>query len=80
MPSISKAFAKATKATESLQETPLPNESISESPKVMEIHSDWCTPFMIYFRTGCLLDDKVEHERLRRRAGQYVLVNDELFW
>jgi hypothetical protein len=45
-PSISKALAKATKAAESSQETPPPSESITESPKVMEIHSDWHTPFL----------------------------------
>jgi hypothetical protein len=39
-PSISKALAKATKAAESSQETPPPNKSITELPKVMEIHSD----------------------------------------
>jgi ribonuclease HI len=38
-PSISKALAKATKAVKSSQETP-PSESITESPEVMEIHSD----------------------------------------
>jgi hypothetical protein len=45
----------------------------------MEIHSDWRTPFMIYLRTGGLLEDMVECERLRRRAGQYTQVNDELY-
>jgi hypothetical protein len=64
-PSISKVLAKATKA--------------AESPEVMEIHLDWCTPFMIYLRTGGLLGDKVERERLCRRVGQHTLVNDELF-
>jgi hypothetical protein len=39
-PSISKALAKPTKAAESSQETPPPNKSITELPKVMEIHSD----------------------------------------
>jgi hypothetical protein len=34
---------------------------------------------MIYFRIGGLPEDKVDHERLSRRAGQYTLVNDELF-
>jgi hypothetical protein len=78
-PSISKALAKATNAAESSQETPPPSESTIESPEVMEIYSDWRTPFMIYFRIGGLLEDKVDHERLRRWAGQYTLVNDELF-
>jgi hypothetical protein len=77
--SISKALAKATKAAESSQETPPPSESITESPEVMEIHSDWRTPFMIYFRTEGLPEDKVDPEQLRHRAGQYTLVNDELF-
>jgi hypothetical protein len=64
-PSISKVLAKATKA--------------AESAEVMEIHLDWCTPFMIYLRTGGLPGDKVERERLCRRVGQHTLVNDELF-
>jgi hypothetical protein len=51
-PSISKALAKATKVAESSQETLPPKESITESLEVMEIHSDWCTPFMIYLRIG----------------------------
>jgi hypothetical protein len=50
-PSINNALAKASKATESSQETTPLVESISESPKVMEIHSNWHTPFMIYLRT-----------------------------
>jgi hypothetical protein len=45
----------------------------------MENYSEWRTLFMIYFRTGCLPEDKVEHERLHCRAGQYVLVDEELF-
>jgi hypothetical protein len=61
-PSISKALAKATKVAESSQETPPPRESIIESPKVMEIHSDCHTPSKIYFRTRGLLEDKVDHE------------------
>jgi hypothetical protein len=51
-PSISKALAKASKGAESSQETPPPIESITESPEVIEIHSDWHTLFMIYLRTG----------------------------
>jgi hypothetical protein len=78
-PSISKALAKATKVVESSQETPPPSESITAWPKVMEIYSDWRTPFMIYFRTWGLLEEKIDHEWLRRRARQYTLVNDELF-
>jgi hypothetical protein len=61
-PSISKALAKATKVSESSQETPPPSESITESPEVMEIHFNWHILFMIYFRTGGLPEDKVEHE------------------
>jgi hypothetical protein len=61
-PTISKASAKANKAAESSQETPPPPDNITESPEVMEIHSDWCTPFMIYLRTGGLPEGKVECE------------------
>jgi hypothetical protein len=61
-PSISKALAKASKVAESSYETPPPSESITESPKVMEIDSDWCTLFMIYIRTWGLLEDKVDQE------------------
>jgi ribonuclease HI len=78
-PSIAKALAKANKAAESSQEITPPAESISESPEVMEVHSDWRTLFLIYLRTRGLPDDKDERERLRRRAGHYTLVNDELF-
>jgi hypothetical protein len=78
-PSISKALAKASKAAESSQETPPSVESIPESPKVMKIHSDWRTLFMIYLRTVALPEDKDERERLHRRARHYTLLNDELF-
>jgi hypothetical protein len=63
-PTISKTVAKANKAAESSQETPTPPppDSIAESFKVMEIHSDWRTPFMIYLRIGSLLEDKVDCE------------------
>jgi hypothetical protein len=61
-PSISKALAKASKVAESSQETPPPSESTFESPEVMEIHSDWSTPFMVYLRTGGLSEDKDKHE------------------
>jgi hypothetical protein len=47
---------------ESSQETPPPSESITESHEDMEIHSDWCILFMIYFKTGGLPEDKVDHE------------------
>jgi hypothetical protein len=61
-PSISKAFAKATKVAESSQETPPPSESITESPEAMEIHTNWRTLFMIYFGTGGLPEDKVDRD------------------
>jgi ribonuclease HI len=77
--SITKVLAKASKAVESSQETSLSIEIISESSEVMEIHSDWHTPFMIYLRIGGLPEHKDERERLHRRAGHYTLVNDELF-
>jgi hypothetical protein len=47
---------------ESSQETPPPTENITESPKVIEIHSDWRTSSMIYFRTGGLPEDKANHK------------------
>jgi hypothetical protein len=77
--SISKALAKASKVAESSQEMPSSNEGIIVSPEVMEIHPDWYTPFMIYLRIGGLPEDKAEREGLRHRAGQYTLVNDELY-
>jgi hypothetical protein len=78
-PRISRAIAKASKAAESSQEVPPPNESISESHEVMEIHSDWHTLFMMYLRIGGLPEDKVEHEQLHHQARQYTLFNGELF-
>jgi hypothetical protein len=39
-PTISKALAKDNKVAESSQETPPPQDSITESPEVMKIHSD----------------------------------------
>jgi hypothetical protein len=39
-PTISKALVKADKVAESSQETPPLLNSITESPEVMEIHSD----------------------------------------
>jgi hypothetical protein len=79
-PSVSKALVKASKVAESSQEALPPSENITESPEVMEIHSEWHTPFMIYLRTRGLPEDKVERERLHHWVGQYTLVNDELFW
>jgi ribonuclease HI len=76
---ISKALAKANKAVKSSQEAPPPNDSITKSPEVMKIHLDWRTPFMVYLRTGGLLEDKVECEQLCRWVGQYTLANDELY-
>jgi hypothetical protein len=78
-PTISKALAKANKAAESSQETPPPPDNMTKLPEVIKIHSEWRTPFMIYLRTRSLPEDKVECKRLRRRAGQYTLVNDELY-
>jgi hypothetical protein len=57
-PTISKAFAKANKVTESSQQTPPP--PITKSPIVMEIYSDWRNSIMLYLRTGGLPEDKVE--------------------
>jgi hypothetical protein len=71
-PSISKALAKTSKVAESSQETPPLSENI-------KIYSDWRISLMIYLRTGSLLEEKVERERLRCQVGQYTLVNDELF-
>jgi ribonuclease HI len=78
-PSISKSLAKATKMAESSHEIQPPSENITESPDVLEIHSDCLTLFMIYFKTGGLPEDKVDREGLRHQAGQYTLENDELF-
>jgi ribonuclease HI len=61
-PTISKALVKANKAAESSQETSPPPDIIVESPEIMEINSDWRTPFMIYLRTGGLPKDNVECE------------------
>jgi hypothetical protein len=78
-PTISKPLAMANKVDESSQETPPPPDTITESLEVMEIHSEWCIPFMIYLRTWGLPEDKVECEQLRRRTGQYTLVTGELY-
>jgi hypothetical protein len=51
---------------ESSQETPPPIDKITESPEVMEIHSDWYTLFMVYLRIEGLPEDKIECKRLRR--------------
>jgi ribonuclease HI len=77
--SNAKALSKASTAAESSQEIPPPTESVSKSPEVIEIHSDWCTLFMIYLRTRGLLEDKDEHKRLHHQAGHYTLVNEKLF-
>jgi hypothetical protein len=47
-PTITKALAKASKASESSKEASPPRDSITESPEIMEIHSDWHTTFIIY--------------------------------
>jgi hypothetical protein len=61
-PIISKALAKATKAAESSQETLPPKNRIIESPEVMEIYSNWHTPFIIYLRTGGFPENKIDRE------------------
>jgi hypothetical protein len=68
-PSISKSLAKATKVSESSHETLPRIESIAESPEVVEIHSDWHTPFMIYFRQGAC-------QRTRLTLNGYVIGQD----
>jgi hypothetical protein len=78
-PSITKALAKTSKAVKSSQETMSPVESISESPEVMEILSDWRTPFMIYLRTRGLPEDIDERKQLCHWAGHCTLVHDEMF-
>jgi hypothetical protein len=78
-PTKSKPLAMANKVDESSQETPPPPDTITESLEVMEIHSEWCIPFMIYLRTWRLPEDKVECEQLRRWTGQYTLVTGELY-
>jgi hypothetical protein len=52
--SITNTLAKDNKVAESSQETTPLAEGMSESPKVVEVHSDWCTSFMIYLRIGGL--------------------------
>jgi hypothetical protein len=55
-PSINMALSRASQVTESSQETTPPVEDKSESPDVTTIHSDRCTPFMIYLRTwACMM-------------------------
>jgi hypothetical protein len=78
-PTISKALAKANKAVGSSQEALPPNDSITESPKVMEIYSDQHTPFKVYLRIGGLQEDKIKCKRLCQRTGQYTLAKDELY-
>jgi hypothetical protein len=78
-PSIARALVKDNKMARSCQETTPPAQSISESPEAMKIHSDWCTPFMIYLSSGCLPGDRSESEWLRCRAGHYTLIDDKLF-
>jgi hypothetical protein len=64
-PSIVQAMSKASKVVESSQKTTSPVEDKYESPDVMTVHSNWCTPFMIYLKIGGLPDDKDERERVR---------------
>jgi hypothetical protein len=77
--SVTMVLAKANKVAESSQGIPPLTESISKSPGVIEIQSDWHTLFMIHLKTGGLLEDKDQHDRLRNRARPYTLQNDELF-
>jgi hypothetical protein len=70
---------KASKATEFIDYTITPADDMPDSSNVMMVHSDWCTLFMIYLKTGGLPEDKDERERLRRRVGHYSLVGEELF-
>jgi ribonuclease HI len=65
-PTIWKALVRANNVAESSQETPPPIDKITESPEVMEIHSDWYTLFMVYLRIEGLPEDKIECKRLRR--------------
>jgi hypothetical protein len=59
-PSIAKALTKASNASESSKEAPPPTDSITESHKIIEIHSDWRTPLMIYLRTRGLPEHKAD--------------------
>jgi hypothetical protein len=51
-----------------------------DSSDVMLVDSNWCTPFMIYLKIGGFPEDKVKRERLRRRAANYTIVREEVFW
>jgi hypothetical protein len=66
-------LAKANKVAKSSQETPSPSESISESSEVMEIHLDWCTPFMIYHRTRAC-------QRTRTNVNDYIIEQDIILY
>jgi hypothetical protein len=78
-PSISKTLFKAIKDAESVEGVAPSNDNEPESPNVMIVRLNWCTPFMMYLKTGDLHEDKDERERLRRWAGHYTLVGEELF-
>jgi hypothetical protein len=70
-PSNAKALAKASTTAESSQEIPPPTESVSKSPEVIEIHSNWCTPFMIYLRTGAC-------RKIKTNTNDYVIGQDTI--
>jgi hypothetical protein len=76
-PSISQTLSKAIKATESIDSTTTPADDKSDSSDIMMVQR---MLFMIYIKTGGLLKNKNERERLRRRAGHYTLIGEELFW
>jgi hypothetical protein len=78
-PSISKTLAKASKATESIDDSTTPADAKDDSSKVMLVDLDWHTPFMTYLKTGGLPEEKVERDRLKQRAVHYTLVSEELF-
>jgi hypothetical protein len=67
--SITKALAKACKASESSQEATLPIVSTSESLEVMEIHLNWHTPFMMYLRKGAC-------QRIKMNVHDYIIEHD----
>jgi hypothetical protein len=73
------ALSKASKVTESIEDATHPTDDKPESSDIMTVHSDWGTLFMTYLKTGGLPEHKDKWERLRRHAGHYTLVDEELF-
>ena len=45
----------------------------------MMVTSNWRAPFIRYLTDRSLPEDKVEGERVKRRALRYQLVNGELY-